>query len=79
MIEPIHLKYAFDAARRAIVSFASILKTKNLPSLRKLAHERNVTGLPTSGSKALKTVSNNLSSAKRSLILTDALINDQNL
>ncbi len=55
--EFIHLKYAFKAARRATVSFASTLSIKKSPSLSRVSLERKVVGFLTSGCKALKTMS----------------------
>jgi hypothetical protein len=55
--EFIHLRYAFRAARNAIVSFAFIFKTKNEPSFFKSAADRMVVAFLVSGSTALKIVS----------------------
>jgi len=57
-MEFIHLRYAFSAARSATVSLASIFKIRKLPSFAKLACERALVGLLTSGSKDLRIVSN---------------------
>jgi hypothetical protein len=54
--EFIHLKYAFNAVRRATVSFASTFSTKKSPSLSKVSLERKVVGFLVSGCKALKTI-----------------------
>jgi hypothetical protein len=64
-VESIHRRYAFNAARKATVSLASIERAKQFPSFAKATLERLFTGALASGDKAAITVSSCFSDGNR--------------